>query len=248
MHQPVVVTAAVGFAFGIAGLVKGVAGMGLPVVSIGLLGTVMPPANAAALTVVPALVTNAWQFWSGPHARRLIIRLWPMLGGCAFATVAAAGLIVGSASGGAAAALGAVLVLYAVIGLVHLRLFVAPRFESWLSPAIGVATGIVAGATGVFTIPAVPYLEAIGLEREDLVQALGLFFMVSSTSLAVGLASRGAFHVPLAGASALCLLPTALGMRAGRWIRMRIRPQMFRVVFLIFLIGLGVNLLAHSVG
>lgn len=41
-----------------AGWVKGVVGMGLPTVVMGVLGAVMPPVQAAALLVVPSLVTN----------------------------------------------------------------------------------------------------------------------------------------------------------------------------------------------
>ena len=45
--------------FLLAGLVKGVIGLGLPTVAMGLLGLVMPPAQAAALLLVPSLVTKA---------------------------------------------------------------------------------------------------------------------------------------------------------------------------------------------
>ena len=44
--------------FFIAGAVKGVVGLGMPTVAIGLLAILMPPAQAAALVIVPALVTN----------------------------------------------------------------------------------------------------------------------------------------------------------------------------------------------
>jgi len=58
------------FAFVLAGFVKGVIGMGLPTVLVGLLSLVMSPAQAAALLVVPSLITNIWQFFFGPHGCR----------------------------------------------------------------------------------------------------------------------------------------------------------------------------------
>ena len=45
----------------LAGFVKGAIGLGLPTVSIGLLGLMMTPAQAAAIMVAPALITNVWQ-------------------------------------------------------------------------------------------------------------------------------------------------------------------------------------------
>ena len=59
------------------------------------------------------------------------------------------------------------------------------RVRPWLSPWIGLFTGLVSGATGVFVFPAVPYLNSINLDKESLIQALGLTFTVSSAALAV---------------------------------------------------------------
>lgn len=65
--------------FALAGLIKGVIGMGLPTVSVGLLSLVMSPAEAAAILLIPSTVTNVWQLWTGPHLGALVRRLWPML-------------------------------------------------------------------------------------------------------------------------------------------------------------------------
>ena len=75
----------------------------------------------------------------------------------------------------------------AVVGLAGFRWTVTPRHEGWLGPTIGAATGLVTGATGEFVIPAVPYLQVIGLEKDELIQALGLSFTVSTVALALGL-------------------------------------------------------------
>src|SRR4051812_21534850 len=100
-------------AFLIAGLVKGVIGLGLPTVAIGLLGLVMPPAEAAALLVVPSLVTNIWQLAAGPSFMTLLLRLWPMLMGICIgtwgATAAGAALLAGGEADHAAGALGVAL-------------------------------------------------------------------------------------------------------------------------------------------
>ena len=47
--------------FMLAGTVKGVIGLGLPTVAMGLLGLAMLPAQAAALLIIPSTVTNLWQ-------------------------------------------------------------------------------------------------------------------------------------------------------------------------------------------
>jgi uncharacterized membrane protein YfcA len=70
-------------AFLVAGFVKGLVGLGLPTVAIGLLGIIMAPAQAASLLVVPTFVTNIWQLAAGPRLVSLLRRLWPMLIGLA---------------------------------------------------------------------------------------------------------------------------------------------------------------------
>jgi uncharacterized membrane protein YfcA len=153
-----------------------------------------------------------------------------------------AGLLTGDNAQRASMMLGVALVLYAVSGLFSLRLHVSARFEPWLSPLIGVATGIVTAATGVFVIPSVPYLQALGLGKDDLVQALGISFTVSTIALAVVLARSGTLNLSVAGVSLFALVPALAGMWIGQHVRTRIRAETFRRWFFIGLLLLGVHL------
>jgi hypothetical protein len=233
--------------FVLAGAVKGVTGMGLPTVAMGLLGLLMAPAEAAAFIVIPSLITNVWQFLAGPHRFVLLRRIWLMLLAIGVTTWAAAGLITGSGSVRATAWLGVALIAYAAIGLAKIQFAVPKRWETWLSPVIGAGTGIVTGATGVFVIPAVPYLQAVGFDKDDLVQVLGLSFTASTIALAAGLASHGAFQITAAGASTLCTLPALAGMGIGQMIRARVDAVSFRRIFLIGLLLLGGDLVGRLI-
>ncbi|NVO12702.1 MAG: sulfite exporter TauE/SafE family protein [Rhodoplanes sp.] len=233
-------TLAIGAAtFLLAGLVKGTIGLGLPTVAMGLLGLAVSPAIAAAVLVVPSFVTNAWQMLSGPALAPLLRRLWPMLLGVVFGTLAGSRLF-GLAGPGAAALLGAALAAYGVVGLAKVRL---PRptaaRETWLGPLVGVLTGLVTAATGVFVLPAVPYLQALGLDKDDLVQALGLSFTVSTVALGAGLLQAQILDFALAGASLAALLPAAAGMGLGQLLRARVSEATFRTVFFAGLLVLG---------
>src|SRR5215470_8547418 len=83
MDQPLAILGFAFLTFALAGFVKGVIGLGLPTVAMGLLAVVVPPAQAAALLIVPSFVTNIWQLALGPDLAPLVRRLWPMqLGIC----------------------------------------------------------------------------------------------------------------------------------------------------------------------
>jgi uncharacterized membrane protein YfcA len=231
--------------FVLAGIVKGVTGMGLPTVAMGVLGTLMLPAEAASLLILPSLVTNVWQLFAGPNVVALMKRFWPMMAGIVIGTVAAASFIAGKGGSWAVTGLGAALTLYAVSGLLAWRFSVAPRLERTLSPFIGIVTGLVTGGTGVFVVPAVPYLQALDLKKEDLVQALGLSFTVSTLALALGLAREHAFVTGDIRNSLLAVVPALAGMWIGQHVRGRISPASFRRWFFICLLALGLQLLLH---
>jgi uncharacterized membrane protein YfcA len=233
--------------FLLAGLVKGVIGLGLPTVAVGLLTLVMPPAQAAALLVVPSLVTNVWQLLAGPRFGGLLRRLSGMMLGICVGTAAGAGWLTGGDTARATALLGIALMLYAAAGLAALRLTVPPRAERFLSPLVGATTGLVSAATGVFVLPAAPYLQALGLDREDLVQALGLSFTVSTVALACVLARDGALPLSIAGSSLLALAPALAGMLLGQWLRVRASPRVFRICFFLGLLALGGHLALRAV-
>jgi uncharacterized protein len=227
-----------------AGFIKGIVGLGLPVLAIGLLSLVMPPAQAVALLTVPSIVTNVWQL-AGPHLAALTRRLWALLLASFVAVLAglSTGFLVADAKGYALAAVGVSLLVYGLLGLAPFHIRVPARNERWLGPLIGAATGLVASATGVLSIPSVPYLEALGLRRDELVQALGLSFSVTTAALMIGLFRYGVMQMSVAALSLVALAPALAGMAAGQWVRMRIHPQAFRVIFFLGLVALGGHLL-----
>ncbi|WP_144967011.1 sulfite exporter TauE/SafE family protein [Pseudomonas sp. DE0010] len=239
-------TALVFATFLLAGAVKGVIGLGLPTVAMGLLGLAMPPAQAAALLIVPSTVTNLWQLAAGGHLQALLRRLGPMLAMIFIGTLLGSMWLGISSGPWAAHALGGALMLYAVYGLAGPALRVARKREGWLGPVCGLATGVISAATGVFVLPAVPYLQSLGLNRDEMIQALGLAFTVSTLALAVGLAGQGVLGGPALGASLLVVVPALLGMQAGQWLRRRVSAQVFRRCFFVGLMLLGVHLLING--
>ncbi|MDB5930644.1 MAG: putative rane protein [Polaromonas sp.] len=233
--------------FALAGLVKGVVGLGLPTLSMALLALVMAPAQAAALLIVPSLVTNVWQLRPWESLGPIFRRLAPMQWGVCFGTLAGAWALGAPAGAWAVVGLGAALIGYAAWGLAGARIWVRPQTEKWLGPLIGAVTGLVTAATGVFVIPAVPYLQALCLQRDELIQAMGISFTVSTLALAVGLYFNDRYPGATFGASVLMLLPALAGMAAGHYLRQKLSPVLFRQCFLGSLILLGIHMIASAV-
>src|SRR5213592_3206608 len=82
--------ALIGIVFTLAGFVKGVVGLGLPTITMGLLSLVM----------APSLVTNVWQIAARPGLAALTRRIAPMLAGVCAGVAVGAGWLGGGAIDG----------------------------------------------------------------------------------------------------------------------------------------------------
>ena len=228
------------------GLVKGAAGLGLPTVVLAALAPYMPVSKAAAILVIPSLVTNAWQMFGGPRPGRSALRLAPLIAGLVAGTLLAP---IGMATVNTRVAtlcLGTLLLSYAVIGLANFTLSLPRGAEPWVSPVLGLVSGLINAATGLFVMPLVPYLQSLQMEKDELVQALALCFTVGALALALRLWIDGTSVLGEATASALALAAALLGMPAGKALRDRCSQQIFTKCFFATLLAVGGGLTAKA--
>jgi uncharacterized protein len=247
MYDAATILAIVG-TFALAGTVKGVIGLGLPSVSLALLTVVLDLPQAMALLLVPSMLTNVWQAAVGGHGKIILRRLWLFL-------VMAAGFVwIGAAAltrldlSLLSALLGVLLVMYSAMSMAGLRVTVSPRHESWVGALAGITNGILTGMTGSFVVPGVLFLQATGLPRDTLIQAMGILFAVSTLALGVALQGNGLLSAELGLMSAVGVMPAIAGMVFGRWIRQKLSESLFRRVFFISLLVLGIYIFANAVG
>ena len=100
--------------------------------------------------------------------------------------------------------------------------------------------------TGACMFPGVMYLQAIGLPRDMLVQAMGMLFSLSTLALAIALGAGGMLDMRMGGASALAVVPALAGVLAGQSIRHRLPEATFQRVFFATLLALGLYTLASA--
>ncbi len=245
MFEPFLILIAATFL--LAGFVKGVIGLGLPTVSMGLLAVSMPPSRALAIVIVPAIVTNVWQTFVGPYLGDIIRRLWPLMVGTALGIWLNADMLTGPYARYGTIILGLLLVIYAVIGLRKFTFSVARSNEKSIGGIVGLITGLVSAATGVQVLPSMPYLQAIGMEKDELVQALGVFFTVATLALAFNLTSAGLITAATALPGVVALAASFAGMFIGQAIRSRLHPEAFRRWFLVAMIFLGLYIAGNAI-
>lgn len=232
--------------FLVAGTVKGVIGLGLPSVSLAFLTVAMDLPTAMALLLVPSFVTNIWQSIVGGNARVILVRLWPFFAMATITVWVGAAALTRINLSILTALLGGLLITYSVVSLVGFRVVISNRHEYWAGPLVGFTNGVLTGMTGSFVVPGVMFLQAIGLPRNMLIQAMGMLFTVSTLALAVAL-QQSNFLTPQSGAiSVAAVIPAIAGMILGQKIRNCLSEQRFRFVFFVSLFVLGTYIIVSS--
>ena len=234
--------------FLIAGAVKGVIGLGLPTVSLALLAVAINLPNAMAVLLVPSFVTNIWQATVGGHGRSLLRRIWLFLLVATITVRLGASALTRVDHSLLTALLGLLLVAYAAANLAGLRLRVEARHERWAGALAGLVNGVLTGMTGSFVVPGVMFLQALGLSRDALIQAMGMLFTVSTLALGFALQADNLLRLEHGVLSTMALVPAMAGMVMGQRIRKRLSEQLFRKIFFLSLLALGAYLASRALG
>jgi len=250
---PLWLAAYVSLAFFTAGTVKGILGLGLPTISLGFLGLVLPPTQAASLIIIAALVTNIWQFFGGPAPLMVARRLAPMMLAMVLGVWFGVDFMIGTQQAVVGIVLGVLLIVYALLSLKKVVARLPSAYELPLGPLAGVMTGFLAGASGVMSMPGLAYLQAIGLERRYLVQALGLMFCTGTLSLGLLLWANAAAWEALPsytwlGLSVLATFAGLAGMRIGQTLEKKLSGPGFRRLFSAWLVVNGIVIVWRNAG
>lgn len=234
-------------AFLIAGSIKGVIGMGLPMTSIAIMGSVLELRAAVPIAVIPVILFNLWQIALGPGAWQTFKRLfWLNLFACAGIWVGVQ-ILLRVESEILSLILGILICVYVALNLIAVEFSVPRAAERWLAPPVGFAGGIMCGAVGSLVVPVVFYLQAMKLDKDAFIQAVGMVFFLTALPWFSTLWAEGAITWQSAQYSAAALVPGALGMLGGTWLRGKISQEAFRKAIFVALFILGVNLIRKAI-
>ncbi len=238
--------ALVAVAYLLAGIVKGVTGLGVPVVGVAFVAPVLGLKAAVALVLVPSLVTNFWQAIVGGAFRRIVARIWPLLVTASIGIWFGSGILASADGRVLIFFLGCFLIAYTSIALLRAKLPSPGRHEFWLTPVIGAAGGVVFGMIGSFMVPGTLYIQSLGMSRDMFVQALGIAFVIVTVILTAAMTQRSMLTPELALLSTIALPPTLVGMAAGQRLRKILTEEQFTRIVLVVIMIAGFYMIARS--
>lgn len=230
-------------AYFVAGLVKGVTGLGFSTTALPFLVLALGLTHALPLVILPSMASNLMVMRAAGHFCSTFRQFWILY------VAAIPGLLVGLRllatldTGYSTAVLGIVLVLYSVLALAQPDLRLPRRLARPVSGPVGFVTGIVNGLTGSQVMPVLPFLLSLHLETDRFLQATNSFFTMSSLVMGAGLTTLGLMTPEAVAVSLIGLVPVWLGIKTGSAGRLLLSPQAFRTAVLLVLALLGVSLL-----
>lgn len=239
--------ALVTFTFLVGGFIKGVTGLGLPPVALAFMAAPMGVKAAMGIMLGPTIITNIWQALAGPSFMVLVRRLWSFLLAAVVGIWFGVDILAASSGNTLLGAVGLFLALYSLISLLSPQIPPPGDREKLLSPIAGGMGGIAFGLTGTFIVPGILYLQALGLKREMMVQALGMTFITISVALAVSFGRHQFVPWDMALIAVYAVGPTVVGLVVGTRLRHRFSEAQFRQIFFIALLAAGGYMLVRAV-
>jgi len=236
----------IGITFFLAGGIKGVVGLGLPTISLALLAIMFDLITAIVLTLVPSLVTNVWQALSGTGGKVILQRILPFLIMALIAIWLGAYILSSQNITLLTILLGALLITYSLLSLIGINFTLQSKYKTWAGIVLGTVNGVITGMAGVYIVPSVMYFQAIGLRRDEIVQAMGILFSLSSASMLFAYRHQGLLTMEQAVLSLYALFPALIGMYYGKKIRAYLSETTFKKILFISLLFIGCFIVIKS--
>jgi uncharacterized protein len=226
-----------------AGTVKGVVGLGLPLVALPLLTMTLGLKSAISMLIVPIIASNTLQSLQGRRFKRIARRFWPVYVPLVACSFVGSSVLVFLPERAIEAALGVLVITIPLIAHFQPNVRITRAQERWLGPLTGALSGLLGGATSLYGPPLMIFLAGLRLVKDDFVVAVSLIFLIGSLGLGAGLISFGITRPIDLAWSLLGCVPVFLGLWAGQQVRARLDERRFAHALLVVYVASGTSFL-----
>jgi uncharacterized protein len=228
------------------GAVKGVVGLGLPLVTMPLLTLAFPLKEGVAMLVIPMVATNLVQAFQGGLFPATLRRFWALLLLLLVSVAAAVKLLQILPQELLYLIIGTALIVLPVIAHLKPSLHIPPARERWLNPALGIISGLMGGISSFYGPPLMLYLVWLRLPKDVFVAAVSLMYFVGAAGLTAGLVIFGVAQPANLAASTAGVLPCFAGLWIGQRLRVRLDEKLFARILLFVYLATGITFLAKG--
>ena len=178
-------------AMALGGFVKGVTGIGLPVVSMAILSSIVDVRLALGLVTIPIVLTNLWQAYQAGRPMETIRRFWLLILCMLVCIWLGTTLVVRLPAEALYGIIGAAVVIFTVTSHFTPHWTLPERTGRWVGPLAGILSGLLGGISAIWGPPLVTYFIMIRLPKEVFIRTTGVIWLAASIPLAGGYLRNG---------------------------------------------------------
>lgn len=230
----------------LAGMTKGVLGVGLPLVAVPLLSQIVPVPLAIMTLAVSTVVSNGFQAFQGGNIVAVLRRFWTLFLPLVAALFGGARLLVDLDARMLGFILGTVLLVFTALSQFPRLLQIEVRHERVASPLIGLVSGLLGGVSSFYGPPILMYLVALRLPKDFFISAVSVALFLGALPLVISLMVYGMMGRDELILSCVSALPVLMGLLIGQVIQRRMPQEAFRKGLLVILVSTGGSLILRA--
>ena len=237
----------VGIALLLAAFVKGVTGLGFPLIATPTVALLLDIRTAVTVLILPNLFMDSAQVIRDglPYEifRRFKALIAPTIVGVFLGTL----VLVKTPLWILNLFLGVMVLIFVISNLLKLDFTVSPQQEKFLSPLFGFLSGFLNGVTNAAGPALAIYFYSLKLEKHAFVKSMATIFVTTKLSQLVAISTWNLFNWYTLKLSVLVILFTLAGFYAGIKAQDRINQKKFNRGLLALLAFVGVILIIRAV-
>jgi uncharacterized membrane protein YfcA len=227
----------------VAGLAKGISGMGLPLIATPILAGVFGPRMAVTIVTIPIFAANSLLLVQGFRSRGLLRGLRPLIVASVIGTAIGTLLLAQLDQRTFAVLIAAMVVVFLARGDRLLGDDPAALRARVLGPLVCFVGGVLQGTTSIASPLVGSYFHAQRMPPADFVFVLAAIFELNSIVQLVGYSLQGLYTPEIVALGLVGLVPTLLALAVGIYARGRLDPALFRRIIVALLVISVANLL-----
>ena len=226
--------------------VKGVAGIGLPLVAVPLLTVLVNLKTAVTMTTVPIIGSNFVQSLQGGRFPHLVKRFWTLLVPLFVAIIVGTRLLVVLPERILDLIIGVAIISIPLVLHFSPHIRVTREHERWANPLIGIGSGLLGGISTFYGPPIMLYVFGMRLPKDEFIPTISLMYTVAGVAMLFGIYANRVATLPEIGVAFLMLIPTAIGMWIGRFVRVQLSEHRFQQLIVAIYVITGVTFLVDA--
>ena len=234
---------------GLAGFIKGVTGVGLPLIFVTGLSLILPIEVVVAMIAVPALVTNVMQASNAGRAAAwaTFSEFWLITTILFCMTLLCTQLVVVLERRTLLLLLGIGVFLITSSQTLGPQLWWPERWRKPIEVLYGIVAGFFGGLSGLWGTALISYFMALRMDKESFVRTTGVAWLAGSIPYTIGHLQNGILNATTIPLSIAAVAPAVIGMWLGKKLRHRINLSTFRRITTIVILLSALNLIRRGI-